>query len=96
MQIHTSKGIECTDSLLTDVKAHLKQASCESSDEYNLPIPVAENVYRISNERLEWRKLMSTDIPKELGPLSSAAIDDLPADFCTKVSLKLVQSKVVH
>ena len=92
----TSSHTECADSLLTDMKAHLKQASSESFDEFNLPIPVAKNVYSISNERLEWRKLTNADFPKELGPLSSAAIDELPADFSMKVSLYLEQSTSLH
>ena len=77
--------ISTTSILLTNMKTHFKQASSGSSDMFSLPM--SENVYRINNDRLEWRKLRNTDIPKELSPLSSAAVDDLPADFCMKVSL---------
>ena len=76
---------KCASTLLTNMKAHLKQASSRSSDMFSLPM--SENVYRINNNRLEWRKLRNTDIPRELGPLSTAAIDGLPTDFCMKVSL---------
>ena len=76
---------ECATTLLMGMKAHLKQASSGSSDVFSLPM--SENVYRISNERLEWKILRNTDIPRELGPLSTAAIDGLPVDFCMKVSL---------
>ena len=75
--------------LLTAVASQLELFSSESSSgDYSIQLE-ADNVYRIYNEHLEFKKLLTTQLSVCLGLFSSTHIDDLPSDFFARVSINI-------
>lgn len=74
--------------LLTAVTSQLGLFSTSESfsDDYSVQLE-ADNVYRIYNEHLEFKKLLGIQISEYLGLFSSTYINDLPSDFFASVSI---------